>query len=73
MKTITYSDKDQNWANETTTYWFDVDGVDYGVVEGGPDSTSEYVDTEGFPINVEDPQNVWIPKELIVTDDMRLA
>ena len=33
MKTVTYLFKDQNLADESTTYWFDIDGETWGVVE----------------------------------------
>lgn len=63
----TYINKDQNWADGTTTYWFDVNGTIYGVVHGGPSCNAAVVDDEGYPtsdFNVDD---------FDITDDMIAA
>lgn len=31
----TFTSKDQNWTDGTTTYWFDVNGEAFGIVHGG--------------------------------------
>lgn len=51
MTTETYISKDQNWNDETTTYWFDVDGETYGVVESSYPTTKTVVDVDGCPDN----------------------
>ena len=69
MHPATYFTKDQNTHDETTIYWFDVDGKEYGVVESGGDST--IIDFDGCTVNVNDQHNVHLPALLIVTDEMR--
>lgn len=45
---------DQNFQNETTTVWFDVDGESYAICfESGPASEPKLLDCDGCPINVE--------------------
>ena len=45
--TATYKGKDDNQQDENIIYWFDVQGYDYGVVEG---RTPGIVDDEGVPV-----------------------
>jgi len=47
--TATFQTADQNWQNGTTTYWFDVEGETYGVVEGD-ESQSRIVNAGGYPL-----------------------
>lgn len=47
MKKPIPTSKDQNWTDGTTTYWFDVDGETYGVVESEGQRT--VVDCDGAP------------------------
>jgi len=70
MYTATYITKEQIWDDETTIYYFDLDGQDYGVVEAGGDS-SRIVDGHGWLINIHDEHNVHLPVLLVVTDEMR--
>ena len=51
--TSTYAGKDNNYGDQTTVYWFDVDFGDedsgmFGVVESGGYQT--FVDCDGCPI-----------------------
>jgi len=66
----TFTEKDQNWQNEQTIYWFDVDGETYGVSESGPHS--QILDCDGCPVNTGDAKNQYLEdlKEL-VTDELR--
>ena len=41
--------KDKNCGDGTTTYWFDLNGETYGVIEGGKSCNSNVVDFEGYP------------------------
>lgn len=65
-----YTGKDQNWQDEQTTYWFDIDGDVYGVVES--DSDSKIVDVDGCPIDgMGGEQEIRSALENAVTDEMR--
>lgn len=68
MKTATYIEKDQNWMDGSTTYWFDVDGDEYGVVEG---ENAGVVDSDSDPIDYNDGLRAEIEARCIVTDEMR--
>jgi hypothetical protein len=65
-----YISKDQNWNDGNTTYWFDVDGNEYGIVEEGFETYP--VDHNSSPI-----ENEYVASEIIescvVTDAMRTA
>ena len=70
MRHATYIEKDQNWADGSTTYWFYLDGEQYGIVEGenaGP------VDVDGHPIDYNEDLRVFVVGNCIVNDEMRLA
>lgn len=45
---ITFIDKDQNWQNETTNYWFNVDGETYAVSDNN--GTLKLLDCDGCPV-----------------------
>ena len=65
-----YIGKDQNWQNESTTYWFDLGHDTFGVVES--EGRSEVVDCEGFPIKEWGTYNrICRLLEGVVTDAMR--
>jgi len=60
MANAIYISKDQNWQDEETVYWFQIEGEDYGtgaifrgetfgVVESAGDTI--FVDSEGYPID----------------------
>ena len=79
MATATFSSKDQNWAEEATTYWFTVTGSDYnsgiefdgvyGVRESGGESI--VVDSDGVPLDYNDSTLNAINRLCVVTDAMR--
>ena len=59
MVTVEYNGKDQNWQDETTIYWFTLDGKDYGTgftfhnsVYGVADSNgnTSILDCDGCPM-----------------------
>lgn len=68
MATATYHTKDQNWTNGSTTYWFDMDGELYGVVEG---EGAGVVDSDGHPIDYNGDLRRSVERACIVTDAMR--
>lgn len=45
---INFIDKDQNWQDETTNYWFDVDGEQYAVSDCN--GKLRLLDCDGFPV-----------------------
>ena len=47
MKTITYESKDQNYQDETTIYWFNVDGELWGISD--TNGERKLVDFENYP------------------------
>ena len=65
----TYLSADQNWADASTTYWFEMDGAEYGIVESGSDSSP--VNNNGFPIDYNDHLAALVVAECIVTDEIR--
>lgn len=69
MTIAKYMSKDQHWQNETTIYWFELDGQTVGISESGPESAP--VDSEGYRID----SNEWLARSVtracIVTDEMR--
>ena len=75
---IKYLTKDQNWQDETTIYWFRLDGFGtgavfendtYGVAETGSDTY--IVDADGTPIPYGDYDEIAVRKYCIVTNEMR--
>ena len=54
---VQYLEKDQNWKNESTTYWFEIGGETYGVVESSIEAPV-VVDCDGAPVNTLDAKNV---------------
>jgi hypothetical protein len=67
---VVFIEKDQNWQNEQTVYWFDVDGETYGVSEQPLDVA--VVDCDGCPVNLGDAKNAHL-RNLpgLVTDELR--
>ena len=45
---IEFIEKDQNWQNEQTIYWFDFDGENYGISD--INGYLQLLDYEGYPI-----------------------
>lgn len=77
---VQFISKDQDWSNESTTYWFKLEGQDYGtqiefdgdvfgVVESGPDSS--IVDCDGAPLTRGDGIEIAARRYCIVTDGLR--
>jgi hypothetical protein len=78
----TYSSKDNNWADESTTYWFNINGADYksgiefnantfGIRESGAESL--VVDCDGAPVDYNDNTARTVSRLCVVTDEMRAA
>lgn len=82
MATATFIEKDQNWQDETTIYWFELTGEDhgtsvdfegetFGIVEHGPDSN--VVDSDGMPLTEGDHITIAVRNTVEITDEMRAA
>lgn len=59
---------DQNFADETTIYWFKGNGETYGVSDCHGYQT--IVDCDGCPVNTDDAVNVHLLTDLVVTNEM---
>lgn len=77
---VEFKFKDQNWKEESTTYWFELTGEDigtncvfdgewFGVCEQGSDS--RILDCDGRPMTVGDRKEIAAKRHCVVTDDMR--
>lgn len=77
---VEFKSKDQNWQQESTTYWFELTGSDegtgrefdgdvFGVVESGKDS--KIVDCDGCPLTAGDAQEIAVKRHAAVTAEMR--
>jgi hypothetical protein len=80
MTTAIYFAKDQNWSEESTTYWFVLNGEDYGTnqvfdndVYGmcESDGKATLVDRDGFPLTKGDGVYVVVNRVCVVTAEMR--
>ena len=71
MATAKFLSKDQHWQDETTVYWFDLEGDTVGVSESGPEST--IVDCDGMPMTEGDGATIKARRACIVTEEMRAA
>ena len=80
MAKATYTSKDQNWQDEATIYWFQIDGHDhnsglsfdddqYGICESGPGA--DVVDSDGAPVDYNESLKLCVQRLCVVTDDMR--
>ena len=78
MLKVNFNGKDQNWMNETTVYWFEIDGTDYGTEKtfdcqmfGIADCNGHLtvVDIEGYPVLNEYVVNI-VLRECKITDEM---
>ena len=47
---IEYKNKDQNWQEQSTTYWFDVDGESFGLCDKGYGEETRLLDCDGCPV-----------------------
>ncbi len=85
MATATFTSADQNWQDENTIYWFELEGEAYGtgvtfgeephgttfgVVESNG-SIEGYVDEEGYPLTEGDRITLAVSKTIELTDDIR--
>ena len=67
---IKFIEKEQDWANFATRYWFGVDGKEYSVVESGGQFT--IIDSYGDEV-YNRALEAELKSILIVTDEMRAA
>ena len=78
--TATFIGADQNWKDETTVYWFRLNGTDYGtdvdfdsdvygIAESGPNSS--VLNEDGYPLTEGDHETVAVRNAVSVTDDLR--
>lgn len=65
---IKFIEKEQDWLNEATRYWFDVDGEEYGVVDSAEETS--IVDKNGDDVYNRSLETI-LKRNLIVTDAMR--
>ena len=76
-----FIEADQNWHEETTTYWFELSGKDYGtgyefdsdvygVVERGNDEQA-IVDADNNPLTQGDYETIAVSNSVTVTDEIR--
>tara|TARA_Y100000782_G_scaffold108494_1_gene132214 strand:+ start:36733 stop:37098 length:366 start_codon:yes stop_codon:yes gene_type:complete len=66
--TAKYIEKEQDWQNEATRYWFEVDGEEYAVVESG--GQSSIIGKNGDDVYDRALESS-LKSRLIVTDEMR--
>jgi len=69
MSNVKFISKDQNVQDETTNYWFELNGESFAVSESGGES--KLLDCDGCPCNMNDH---WVRdafSKLVVTDEMR--
>lgn len=74
----TYLSKDQNWQDECTIYWFEVDSNDdalesgvYGVREAAYPEEPTPLNDEGYPIDYNEHQANLVLEVCQVTDELR--
>lgn len=66
--TIKFIEKEQDWQNEATRYWFSVDDEEFAIVESGP--TSSVINKDGDDV-YDRALEAKLKSILIVTDEMR--
>ena len=73
MLNAEFIQKDNDWDKESTTYWFDINGETYGVVESGCDDPV-IVDCDSCPVVLSDKKNIHL-NDLAenVTEELRMA
>ena len=69
MSNVKYISKDQNSQDETTNYWFELNGESFAVSECGGES--RLLDCDGCPFNMSDDEPKEIIAQLVVTEEMR--
>ena len=79
---IEFKSKDQNWQEESTTYWFELTGEDFGTAcefdaaifgVRESDGESRILDCDGCPMTDGDYEAIAVKRHCIVTDKMRDA
>lgn len=79
--TAKFIETDQNWQEESTTYWFELSGTDYGtgyefngetygVVESGSDEPV-IVDSDNCPLTDGDVETSAVRNTIVVTDEVQ--
>jgi hypothetical protein len=79
--TAKFIEADQNWQEESTTYWFELNGTDYGtgyefngetygVVESGSDEPV-IVNSDNYPLVDGDVETIAVRNTVAVTDEIR--
>ena len=85
MATATFTTADQNWQEEKTTYWFELEGEAYGTgVTFGEDPHGTvfavvesnghvecYLDEDGYPLTEGDRITLAVAKTIQLDDDIR--
>jgi hypothetical protein len=71
MTAATFTSKDNNWQEEATIYWFDMDGEQFGIRECGIETT--VLDSDGAPVDYNEALRSRVQRTCIVTDEMRAA
>lgn len=71
---VEYTNYDDDYQNESRTFWFDVAGETYGVCRksvGGGDYDHNILDDEGYPINTDDAGDQHLNKLIdLINDEM---
>lgn len=65
---IKFIEKEQDWQNEATRYWFEVDGEEYAAVESRGKTT--IIDKNGDDV-YDRALEAQLKSRLVVTDEMR--
>ena len=68
MRNVQFIEKEQDWQNEATRYWFEVDGEEYAAVESGGQTT--IINKDGDDVYDRDLE-AQLKSLLVVTDEMR--
>lgn len=85
MATATFTSADQNWQEEKTTYWFELEGEahgtgvtfgqePHGTTFGAVECNGQidcYVDEEGYPLTEGDRVTLAVSKTIKLTDEIR--
>jgi len=57
---IEHKNTDQNWQEQSTTYWFDVDGESFGLCDKGYGGETRLLDCDGCPVEeCNDMGGIW--------------
>jgi len=78
---VKFKSDDNNWQEESTTYWFELTGKDYGtqkvfdfdvygVVESGNNET-KILNEDGYPMSEGDIETIAVRNSIFITDEIR--